>query len=72
MAGSRPRVWCRSSGKRDNLIIRRLYCEKCKDIHHELPDVFIPYTYKHYLKTRSTGNPRIKIIITKMINDQID
>lgn len=46
VSGSRPRVWYRSSGDRDKLIIRRLYCEQCEQIHHELPDVLIPY--KHY------------------------
>ena len=46
VSGSRPRVWYRSSGERDRLIIRRLYCEGCEQIHHELPDVLIPY--KHY------------------------
>jgi hypothetical protein len=28
---------------RDILIIRRLYCEKCDAIHHELPDCLVPY-----------------------------
>jgi hypothetical protein len=25
------------------LIIRRLRCKKCKKIHHELPDILVPY-----------------------------
>ena len=25
------------------LIIRRLYCQKCERIHHELPDCIVPY-----------------------------
>jgi hypothetical protein len=41
--GSRPRVWYQSSGERSKLIIRRLYCETCKKIHHELPDFLVPY-----------------------------
>jgi hypothetical protein len=30
------------------LVIRRLYCETCKRIHHELPDCVVPY--KRYSK----------------------
>ncbi len=41
--GSRPRVWYQSSGERAKLIIRRLYCDACKKIHHELPDILVPY-----------------------------
>lgn len=43
MAGSRKRVWYQSSGDRATLIIRRLYCEACTRIHHELPDLLVPY-----------------------------
>lgn len=25
------------------LVIRRLYCQPCKRIHHELPDLLVPY-----------------------------
>src|SRR5690554_6190024 len=41
--GSRSRVWYKSSGEKDRLIIRRLQCEDCKRIHHELPDILVPY-----------------------------
>ena len=41
--GSRLRVWYKSCGKRDKLMIRRLYCERCQRIHHELPDILVPY-----------------------------
>jgi len=41
--GSRQRVWYKSCGKRDKLMIRRLYCEQCQRIHHELPDILVPY-----------------------------
>ncbi|WP_425339546.1 DUF6431 domain-containing protein [Lentibacillus salicampi] len=34
VSGSRPRIWYRSSGDRNKLIIRRLYCEQCEQIHH--------------------------------------
>ncbi|MEI3613242.1 DUF6431 domain-containing protein [Pseudogracilibacillus sp. SO30301A] len=33
----------RNSGIKAKLIIRRLYCERCHEIHHELPDVLVPY-----------------------------
>jgi hypothetical protein len=41
--GSRRRVWYRSSGDKNKLIIRRLHCDPCDLIHHELPDVLVPY-----------------------------
>ena len=43
MVGSRKRVWYQSNGDRSTLIIRRLYCEACARIHHELPDLLVPY-----------------------------
>lgn len=43
VAGSRRRVWYKSSGERDRLIIRRLRCQNCERIHHELPDILVPY-----------------------------
>lgn len=43
MVGSRPRVWLKSSGEKAKLIIRRLHCESCGRIHHELPDLLVPY-----------------------------
>ncbi|MEK3885645.1 DUF6431 domain-containing protein [Paenibacillus sp. PL2-23] len=36
-------MWYRSSGERAKLIIRRLYCRPCARIHHELPDLLVPY-----------------------------
>jgi hypothetical protein len=41
----RERVWWQGEDNADRyvLIIRRLYCEKCEQIHHELPDCVIPY-----------------------------
>jgi hypothetical protein len=44
--GSRPRLWVLNSGERRRLIIRRMRCTKCHKIHHELPDLLVPY--KHY------------------------
>lgn len=43
MVGSRRRVWYKSSGDRAKLIIRRLHCKSCTRIHHELPDLLVPY-----------------------------
>ena len=30
-------------GRKLHLVIRRLYCENCNRIHHELPDCLVPY-----------------------------
>lgn len=43
VVGSRPRVWFKSSGDKAKLILRRLHCEPCGRIHHELPDLLVPY-----------------------------
>nr|WP_254223113.1 DUF6431 domain-containing protein [Brevibacillus parabrevis] len=43
VVGSRPRAWFQSAGEKRKLIIRRLYCEMCGRIHHELPDILVPY-----------------------------
>lgn len=43
VVGSRGRVWYKSSGEKAKLVIRRLYCEACNKIHHELPDLLVPY-----------------------------
>ena len=41
--GTRKRVFYKSEEEKITLIIRRLYCENCKRIHHELPDCIVPY-----------------------------
>ena len=41
--GIRARVWWRSDNDRQTLMIRRLRCERCNKIHHELPDVIVPF-----------------------------
>ncbi|QQE77831.1 hypothetical protein GI364_18195 [Alicyclobacillus sp. SO9] len=43
MAGSRRRGCIKSSGEKIQLIIRRMRCEGCKRIHHELPNLLVPY-----------------------------
>ena len=41
--GERIRTVINSNGDKIKLVIRRLKCEKCKQIHHELPDCIVPY-----------------------------
>ena len=41
--GSRQRKRINASGEKVNLIIRRLRCIECNRIHHELPDMLVPY-----------------------------
>lgn len=41
--GSRPRTVCQTDGSSISLIIRRFRCRECRKIHHELPDMLIPY-----------------------------
>jgi hypothetical protein len=41
--GSRKRGYINSEGIRKVLMIRRLCCEHCGKIHHELPDLLVPY-----------------------------
>lgn len=41
--GSRKRKYKNSAGQTKVLIIRRLRCDNCKRIHHELPDCLVPY-----------------------------
>ncbi len=41
--GSRHRGCIKSEGDAIELIIRRLRCHDCNKIHHELPDILVPY-----------------------------
>lgn len=41
--GSRPRKFIIKTGEAKILIVRRLKCINCKKIHHELPDILVPY-----------------------------
>lgn len=43
MIGSRKRVCWQRTGEKMVLIIRRMRCESCYKIHHELPDILVPY-----------------------------
>lgn len=61
--GSRKRVWYKSTAERCWLIIRRLQCKECKKIHHELPDILIPY------KRYDADSIEKVIVIEPMEND---
>ena len=41
--GSRRRGYIKDTGECVILMIRRLRCEPCKQVHHELPDILVPY-----------------------------
>ena len=41
--GSRKRKYINGIGEKVVLIIRRLQCSQCSRVHHELPDILVPY-----------------------------
>lgn len=41
--GSRKRGYINAEGSKVKLVIRRLKCKRCVEIHHELPDILVPY-----------------------------
>jgi len=41
--GTRERKYINDDGITQILVIRRLRCKECRVIHHELPDILIPY-----------------------------
>lgn len=41
--GSRSRIYLDDDAKRVMLVIRRLRCKGCSRVHHELPDILVPY-----------------------------
>lgn len=43
VVGSRPRSVIKPTGEKTRVIIRRLRCTSCRRIHHELPDMVVPY-----------------------------
>jgi hypothetical protein len=58
--GTRKRGFINGNGKKQMLIISRLRCKGCRTIHHELPDIIIPYR-RHSSET-----------IEKIITNNID
>lgn len=48
--GIRDRGFIDSKGRRVILVIRRLRCQNCHVIHHELPEIIVPYK-RHCAKT---------------------
>ena len=48
--GSRRRKLIESDGSTRTLVIRRLRCRLCRKIHHELPDIVVPYK-RHSVET---------------------
>jgi len=48
--GSRKRKYIDDSGQKQAVIIRRLRCADCKRIHHELPDILVPFK-RHSIET---------------------
>jgi hypothetical protein len=61
--GSRRRTSINEAGEKIVLIIRRLYCGRCGKVHHELPDILVPY--KRYgrecIETVLTGNATLTV-----------
>lgn len=43
VSGSRRRGLVEESGEKKILKIRRLWCDRCSRLHHELPDIVVPY-----------------------------
>lgn len=57
--GSRPRTWVQESGVKAKIIIRRLRCVDCRKIHHELPNILVPYRRHEaqVIEAAVTGEP---------------
>jgi len=43
LLGTKQRKLQRADGTWMTLYIRRFYCFTCKKVHHELPDIIVPY-----------------------------
>jgi hypothetical protein len=56
--GSRERKYIDSEGNKIVLRIRRLRCKMCRSIHHELPDILVPYKRHCSESIESVLNPR--------------
>jgi len=56
--GSRKRKCIDNEGSRIVLRIRRLRCKVCRSIHHELPDILVPYKRHCSENIESVLNPK--------------
>jgi len=43
LLGTKRRKLKQADGTRIILLIRRFYCDPCHRVHHELPDIVVPY-----------------------------
>ena len=61
--GSRPRKFITETGEKNILIIRRLKCSNCKKIHHELPDMLIPYKRYDSISIETVIDSASKLVV---------
>ncbi|MCL6611609.1 MAG: DUF6431 domain-containing protein [Peptococcaceae bacterium] len=54
VCGSRRRKYVNGTGDTIVLVIRRLRCRNCGRLHHELPDILVPY--KRYGSKHGDGS----------------
>ncbi|MGB4701698.1 MAG: DUF6431 domain-containing protein [Syntrophomonadaceae bacterium] len=61
--GSRKRICIDDKGEKIILVIRRLRCQECRRIHHELPDKLVPYKLhvSESIEAVITGKPGLSI-----------
>ena len=61
--GSRKRKYINSEGIKQILVIRRLHCVSCRKIHHELPDILVPYKRYDTESIESTLSSNINLTV---------
>lgn len=61
--GSRKRKYINNEGINQTLIIRRLRCVSCRKIHHELPDILVPYKRYDSESIESTLSSNINLTV---------
>lgn len=63
--GSRRRKYRNKAGDLNVLIIRRLRCTNCNKIHHELPDILVPYKRfdSESIETVVTGSEKLDVAV---------
>ena len=62
--GSRIRSCINGAGEKVLLVIRRLSCLQCSRIHHELPDILVPYKrhVRESIEVVVTGDSDLSVI----------